>query len=269
MSGIYKITNKISNKCYVGSTIDFKKRWNAHFRDLKNNKHHNVKLQRSYNKYGKDAFSCEILEYISYQKELIIDRENFWINELNSKSNGYNIADASFGDTLSHNPNKVDIINRISEKINDNISKLSKHERIEKWAKYGPDNGMYGKSHTLDARSKISEFHKGNTHRLGKKLTNELTRKKLSDIAKLRTGENNSFYGKTHTDETKKILSQARLGKSPSNMRSVVVNGIVYKNRSHAFAETGIKETTIWHRCNSKNKKYIDTYFVDSPKQQY
>ena len=47
----------------------------------------------------------------------------------------------------------------------------------------------------------------------GKKHTDE-TRKSLSDAAKVRmVGENNPFYGKTHTDETRKALSNALKGK--------------------------------------------------------
>ena len=87
-----------------------------HFSDLANGNHHSIKLQRSYNKHG-NVFKCSILEEIPYEKDLIIERENFWINKLNTKENGYNIADASFGDTYTNNPKKEEILAKRSKTV--------------------------------------------------------------------------------------------------------------------------------------------------------
>lgn len=62
MIGIYKIKNLKNNKIYIGSSNNIEKRINEHFRNLKNNKHPNKHLQLSYNKYGKENFTYEILE---------------------------------------------------------------------------------------------------------------------------------------------------------------------------------------------------------------
>lgn len=111
-SGIYQIKNTLNNKVYVGSAKDFEKRWKRHFKDLEKGCHSSIKLQRSFNKHG-NVFECSILEEIPYEKDLIIERENFWIKELNSKINGYNIADATFGDTCSTHPLKEEIIKNV------------------------------------------------------------------------------------------------------------------------------------------------------------
>lgn len=51
----------------------------------------------------------------------------------------------------------------------------------------GPNNHMFGQTHTEEARKKISDANKG-----------------------IGLGENNSFYGKIHTEETKRHLSEVR-----------------------------------------------------------
>ena len=53
---IYKILNKANGKFYIGSTNKVSRRWTHHKSNLKYNRHCNQKLQRAYNKYGKDNF---------------------------------------------------------------------------------------------------------------------------------------------------------------------------------------------------------------------
>ena len=61
LSGIYKITNKVNGKFYIGSSCNLQKREWQHFNQLKRNKHSSNKLQNSYNKYGKNNFKFEII----------------------------------------------------------------------------------------------------------------------------------------------------------------------------------------------------------------
>ncbi len=94
MIGVYTIYNKISNKYYVGSSINICDRKSKHFLTLKKNIHSNIRLQNSFNKYGIEAFEFEVLE--ECDKEFIRDFENFWMNMLNTNnpSFGYNIKNA-------------------------------------------------------------------------------------------------------------------------------------------------------------------------------
>lgn len=59
---IYIIKNIVNNKLYIGCAIDFISRKWRHSTDLRNNKHHNIHLQRAWNEYGESNFSFEILE---------------------------------------------------------------------------------------------------------------------------------------------------------------------------------------------------------------
>ena len=77
-SGIYKITNVVNNKIYIGSTVHFNNRMSAHFSYLRKNEHHSSYLQRAYNKYGKDKFIFEIL--LKCPKEDLLAIEQYLID---------------------------------------------------------------------------------------------------------------------------------------------------------------------------------------------
>ena len=90
--GIYCITNTITNKVYVGSTVNLHRRCVAHLRTLRANKHHSAKLQRAWNKYGEEAFKFEIIEYVTDISKLD-EREQYWIDYYDAANpkKGYNI----------------------------------------------------------------------------------------------------------------------------------------------------------------------------------
>ena len=86
-SGIYAITNIKSGKVYIGSTIDFEKRWGEHRRGLHRGDYTNPHLQRSYNKYGIDVFEFSILEYVDNIKNLT-KVEQFWMDKYREEALG-------------------------------------------------------------------------------------------------------------------------------------------------------------------------------------
>ena len=82
---IYKITNNINGKIYIGQAKDSKKRFSSHC------KQSDCLIDLAIKKYGKENFSMEIIES---QIENYNEREKFWIKQLKSKvPNGYNISD--------------------------------------------------------------------------------------------------------------------------------------------------------------------------------
>ena len=100
-SGIYKIVNLITGKYYVGSTKSFETRKTCHFSRLRNNNHTNQHLQNAYNKYGKDSFIFEIIEYV--EEELLLDIEQSYLDnfEISKVYNKTQIAGAGGYDALS------------------------------------------------------------------------------------------------------------------------------------------------------------------------
>ena len=80
LSGIYIIKNIITGDIYIGSTSNLIKRKSTHFRSLIKNKHHSVKLQRSYNKYGKENFEFNVI--CNCEINLLLHLEQIYINTM-------------------------------------------------------------------------------------------------------------------------------------------------------------------------------------------
>ncbi len=92
--GIYRIINILNCKCYIGSSSVLDKRIKDHFYHLKRKTHKSKHLQDSYNKYGLENFTYQILELTSLEN--LIEKEDYWINYFNSRNRnyGYNIDSA-------------------------------------------------------------------------------------------------------------------------------------------------------------------------------
>lgn len=86
---IYKITNRISGKIYVGiTTRSLEKRWKEHC----NLRAKPSILKNAIKKYGKDNFSIEQID-IAVNRLDLLNKEIYWINTLNTLSpSGYNIS---------------------------------------------------------------------------------------------------------------------------------------------------------------------------------
>jgi len=185
-SGIYLIRNMVDNKKYIGSTGSsqgFKKRWRNHRKALRGNRHRNPYLQSAWNKYGEFNFENSIIE--ECLEDIMIQREQYWIDHYKSNDRrfGYNLRDAG-----SHT--------KMSEESRKKMSEFRK-----KWSK----------EHPVEVKKNIdrlAEMNRGKKYALGRKASIE-TKVKLSEM---RSGKNNSFYGKHHSIETIQKIRLARLG---------------------------------------------------------
>jgi len=84
--GIYKITNNINNKVYIGQSINIEQRWKNHKHFEKERE--NYPLYKAFQKYGINNFSFEIIE--ECEPEELNEKEEYWINYYDSYDNGYN-----------------------------------------------------------------------------------------------------------------------------------------------------------------------------------
>ena len=195
VSGIYKATNKINNKYYVGSSNNcncgYRCRWNRHIRDLNDNKHPNTKFQHAWNKYGADNFRWEIIEKVEESNLLIVEQKYLDI-ACREKDKCYNLnfiagkPPSSKGRIASEETKKkLSLAGRGKKRSKEFVERC--RLRVS-----GKNNPMYGKPNTSDMKMKNSIANKG------RKIT-ELNIK----ILKERIGDKNPFYGRHHNEESK------------------------------------------------------------------
>ena len=115
MAFIYKITNDINQKVYIGMTErTIEERFKEHCREYKQRRCEKRPLYSAMKKYGPEHFHVELVEETNSPEE----REQYWIKYYNSTEIGYNETDATSkcgGNTYqSKTPEEM---NSIKEKI--------------------------------------------------------------------------------------------------------------------------------------------------------
>ena len=246
MIGIYKIENILDGKKYIGSSVNIKKRFIRHKCDLNRGKHHNIFLQRSYNLYGKNNFNFEIIEECSLEELKIVEQrylDNIFTNE-NYNDYYYNLSKGAYGgDNLTNNPNKEEIIEKIKKGVLDKLNNESKEDKLKRIEKIKGNKNPNWKGGISNPKCKKCNKIIGNGHSYCSKCVPK-------------SGENNPFYKKNHTQETKDKISSKRKGSKPTNMTPVIIDDILYESLNEASRKLNIHITTIRFRINSKNTKF-------------
>lgn len=89
MPYIYKITNDINDKIYIGKTLNtIEKRFKEHCEDSRRDKKEKRPLYFAMKKYGIEHFHIELIE--ECEENVLSDREVHWIEFYNSFRDGYN-----------------------------------------------------------------------------------------------------------------------------------------------------------------------------------
>jgi len=215
--GIYKIQSIIKpNYCYIGSAINIKNRWYQHKYDLRNNKHHSLKLQNHYNKYKESDLIFIILE--PCLPDFLIIREQYYINKLNPFFNNSLVAGSSM---------------------------MGRNHTVETKKKISKAN----KGHivTKKARQKISESHKGNIP-WNKGLT-----KHTNKIIKRISEKNN---GKKRSIEVRRKMSKRQVGRIVSEETKAKHRNQIPWNKGKCHTLEARRKMTIASLEKWKNPEY-------------
>jgi group I intron endonuclease len=127
---IYKITNTINNKCYIGQSIQTNNiRLNNHRYLLRVNRHSNPYLQSAWNFYGEGAFVFEKIKFAQSTDELdLLEKQLIQEHSSDNRQFGYNI--------FSGGHHQHGVPDEVRRKIgNANRGNTHTDEQKQKWAK--------------------------------------------------------------------------------------------------------------------------------------
>lgn len=171
------------------------KRLRTHQCLLRNNKHHSIKLQNHVNKYG--LADLTFLPFAECQKEDLIPIEQEFISLFEPFFNVSPIAGGGHTRVMPEEMKHKISLSHMGIRPTEATRKLLSEQR--KGNKFG-----LGHKPSEGAKQKNREAH------IGKKWTDEHRRKHSERMS----GKNNPFYGKHHSDETRKLISTKRHSRS-------------------------------------------------------
>jgi len=140
---VYKITNLVNGKIYIGKTADVRKRWNKHKAAArKKSKKDYTYVHRALNKYGFDNFSVETIAEYDLEKDCLT-AETAFIKLYNTRDRdiGYNLTDGGDGPS-GFKP---------SDETRRKMSEAKKGKYV------GEENPFYGKRHTEEYKRQSSK----------------------------------------------------------------------------------------------------------------
>jgi group I intron endonuclease len=201
MGYIYKITNTVTEKCYIGETEqhNYNRRWSKHINSVKY-KEGCPLLKASIKKYGVDKFKFEIL-IICFDKDLV-KYEREYIKKYNSQvPNGYNIlSGGQLGNGMTGYKHTEATIKKIKES-----GRVFREANPDHYETYREKHKQSMEKLDISSLVKHSEnFKKAMVARIGHMVSDE-SKQKISDSLKeyYKNGEN-----KVNTLTTNKAIIQ-------------------------------------------------------------
>ena len=217
MMGIYYIKNNLNGKLYIGQSIEINKRFNTHKHKLRNNIHPNAHLQSSFNKYGEDNFEFGLLKAT---KEKYLNRlERLYIKKHNTANPKYGYNKALGGNSNSGW--------EVPQEIRDKMSKSHKGKKPYEM--------------TDETRQRISNSLKGN-----------IPWNKGKSCPQIQ-GENHPMYGKQHSLETKKRISESKKGQTLSEETKELLSEIRSKYDMWDYNKVSYRKDMMFQRNREPN----------------
>jgi group I intron endonuclease len=217
MHYIYKITNLINNKLYIGQTVNISKRWSQHKTEAKRDDPRMV-VNQAMKKHGIENFTfdiiaeCETIDDANIiETELIVQYQSHI-----SLGNGYNVSNGG-----SNAPK--------TEEWKEHMSKLFTGRPISEETKKKISDALIGRPLSEETKKKMSEVRQNMPAEQRQKISEAL--------------EGHPFWGgmtgKHHSEEACKKISESNMGKPKHNeaSRKKISDGGKGKKRSQEFKD--------------------------------
>lgn len=203
--GIYEIVNTVNGKRYIGSAVNFSKRFTRHKYELKRKEHHSPKLQRAWDKHGEAAF--KFLPILTCQTSMLDFYEQQLLDKVKPE---YNIATSVTQSMLGRK-------HSAETKAKQAAAKMGKIASAETRIKIGAAS----RARSAESNAKIAAAARGRPvsdatceklSRLGKgRVLGPQSPEHIAKLSLARRG-----HGHAHTDESKRRISEANTGKKRS-----------------------------------------------------
>lgn len=268
MIGIYKITNLLNGKVYVGQSVQLEERKQEHFRCLRKGIHDNIYLQSAFNKYGESNFKFEVIEYLTDDANLLTQREQYWIDYYggHQSSTTYNLKEAGIHGKdsqelkcIKSKAQKGKKMPKLSEehkrKISQKLTGIKRSEETKK--KMSKPKAPRTKEHA----NKISKANKGRIPWNKGVPVSEETKKKLSKAAKgqiRRTEEQYKQDAKKLWKPVAQYDKEGNLIKIWNSRKEVLESGQFSKNFALHDCISGRIKTAggyVWRNVDNKFRK--------------
>ena len=165
MGCIYVITNKTTNKQYVGQTNNsVEKRYKQHLNEAKTCVKGSRILNSALKKYGSDDFDLQVIEDNVFDQDILNNLERMYIEKLNTLCpHGYNIQIGGQSKGRIHCQESRDLMRQ--KKLGENNHNYGKPRSDEtkkniSVAKSGEKHHFYGETFTHEHKIKLSKSHK-------------------------------------------------------------------------------------------------------------
>ena len=133
-SGVYKITNLLNGRIYIGSAINLRIRRNGHINLLRTNKHDNQFLQNDFNKCSEESFIFEVILETN-QKDLLLFFEQSYLDEYyDEQKQCYNIlpkAGNMLGRKCSEETKRKIVLSLIGKPAHNKGKKLTDEQKAK------------------------------------------------------------------------------------------------------------------------------------------
>lgn len=273
MMYIYKITNTINNKVYIGQTHDVAKRWYKHNYNAKSGRKGH--LYDAMRKYGLENFTIEVIEECF--DDFVDDRERYWIAFYNStdKQFGYNktfggqnaytwdflddrdTSSKRLSDSLKGHSVSMDTRKRLSQAFKNRIISDEQRQKISNTLKEGYKSGRIkvivpphpdrtGIPHTKEAKEKMSKWRTGKTYEeiYGPDKALQLKQNKRARWI----GKNNPVYKDIDTNQIISLIKSGFKNKDIASMLNVSVQTIWQR-----LKQIGLTASEIRRGCYENN----------------
>ena len=171
--GIYKVTNKINGKVYIGQSVDIGKRWRQHM-----TAEDDIYFHKAIQKYGVENFEWEVIEQC--KKKDLDEREIYWIEYYDSFNKGYNCTKGGGGNSGEGSPNWKGGISLDPEygkqwyetnkeelkEYREQYYEANKEQIKEKMKEY---NKQYYETNKEKRKEKVKEYYEANKEKVKEK----------------------------------------------------------------------------------------------------